>query len=129
MSAGLIDIIGNVRKLIGQDTFQDVVYTFDADNENARRLLQKYKIASALFWLYVFTIVVVHILMTAITIKILPTYKILHGIMYFLLGLFWLCPVLIYYVLSNDYVLGKALYPTTSGTGYTNNVSNKLRRL
>ncbi len=131
MSGGLIDIVTNITNHVkSQDSFQDVKYTFNLeDNAAAKRLLTKYNTAVTLFWLYIFAIVVIHILMTAITIKLVPIYKVLHGIMYFLFGLFWLCPVLIYYVLSNDYVLGKVLYPSANTSNGYNTSSGKFRRL
>lgn len=53
--------------------------------------------------------------------KMMPSYKALHVIMTLLLGAFWYMPVLIYYCVSNDYVL------STSGPALNNRGRNYNR--
>ncbi len=84
------------------ETFQD---SNNNNNEKLRNVVRKIKVAGTLFILYFVFAIIFHILMTIITAYLAPTLKPLHAVMYFFFGTFWLCPMLIYYVLVNGFTL------------------------
>jgi hypothetical protein len=88
-------------KTRNNETFQDS----NNENENLRRADRKIKLAGTMLILYFVFAIIFHILMTIITAYLAPTLKPLHVVMYFLFGTFWLCPMLIYYVLVNGFNL------------------------
>jgi len=56
--------------------------------------------------------------------KMVPSYKVLHTIMSFLLGALWYMPVLIHYCVTNDYTLS-----LSSGMAANNNRARNSRYL
>jgi uncharacterized protein YqhQ len=95
------------------ETFQDS----NNNNDKVARVVRKIKFAGTLLILYIVFAVIFHIMMTVITAFLAPSLKPLHTIGYFFFGTFWLCPMLIYYVLANGYTLN----PSRSITNTFNN--------
>jgi uncharacterized protein YqhQ len=81
----------------------------DSNNENSNdklnRVVRKLKVAGTMLIIYFVLAIIFHILMTIITAYLAPTLKPLHAVGYFFFGTFWLCPMLIYYVLVNGFTL------------------------
>ena len=85
------------------ETFQDS--NNENSNENLRKVVRKIKVAGTMLIIYFVLAIIFHILMTIITAYLAPTLKPLHAVAYFFFGTFWLCPMLIYYVLANGFTL------------------------
>jgi uncharacterized protein YqhQ len=88
------------------ETFQDSNNNDNNNNnEKLNKVVRKIKVAGTLLIIYFVLAIIFHIMMTVITAYLAPSLKPLHAILYFFFGIFWLCPMLIYYVLANGFTL------------------------
>lgn len=93
-----------LTKTEDNETFQDS-NTENSNEKKLRKLVRKLRVAGTMLIIYFAFAIIFHILMTIITVFLAPTLKPLHAVGYFFFGTFWLCPMLIYYVLVNGFTL------------------------